>query len=109
MTQKLTMDQLAAMLEPYVQFQGDIIRHIKSGGCYIICDFHIRESDLSIEWTYRALDKPFVKFSRPISEYIDGRFEVVNKDDLYTNEKGELAVLQKEEEAQPTGSLPEQT
>lgn len=105
MTATLSLERLHTMLTPYVGFEGDIIRHIKTRGCYIICDFHIRESDLSIEWTYRSMGKPHVKFSRPISEFLDNRFEVVNKDQFYTNEKGELCVLEEEAKAESTGSL----
>lgn len=69
MTEKLTIEQLYALVEPKVRLKGHYARHNTSGKLYIITDVVLREADLSVEVTYRNMGKITVSFTRPVEEF----------------------------------------
>lgn len=57
--------------------EGHFIRHVKSGGIYMIRGHSLRESDLEALVEYSPQHGPVVLFSRPLSE-VRARFVLVN-------------------------------
>ena len=56
---------------------GSLWRHKKTGTIYTIKDIAIIESDLSLAVSYKELGTAKVHWVRPLSEFLDGRFEKV--------------------------------
>lgn len=56
---------------------GSLWRHKKTDTIYTIKDLAILESDLSLVVSYEELDDSKVHWIRPLSEFLDGRFESV--------------------------------
>lgn len=77
MAKKSLAELEAELLEHDRKLVGCIVTHAKSGGRYIVTDVHYREADMSLEVTYETFDydRIPVKFSRPLGEFMDGRFQ----------------------------------
>ena len=73
--ERLSHEELKALVRPYTDIVARIVKHVKSDELYVITGVNIRESDLSIEATYRNVRKGWPSFSRPIAEMLDGRFD----------------------------------
>ncbi len=73
---KKTEAQLVALLEPFVQYEGSRLVHFKSPGHYRLHEVVLRESDLTVRFTYSSLANPRLKFERPIEELLDGRWVI---------------------------------
>jgi hypothetical protein len=56
---------------------GSLWRHKKTGTIYTIKDIAILEYDLSLVVSYKELGASKVHWIRPLSEFLDGRFEKV--------------------------------
>ena len=50
--------------------QGRFIRHVKSGGEYLVCGHTLRESDLETLVIYSPKFEPAFSFARPLQEVI---------------------------------------
>lgn len=74
MTEKQTIGELQRMIAPLEQYFDQKIQHQASNEWYVITEFHFRESDMTIEFTYRTCHRTPVHFARPIAELFDGRF-----------------------------------
>lgn len=79
--ERIPLDVLSRFLKPLKGYEGTPIRHIKTGGRYLITSVHFRVLDMSIWFTYETLKDHYktmndhdVTFSRPIGELFDGRF-----------------------------------
>ena len=75
MAQKLSDRELEALLAPYLEYEGKRLVHFVSQKTYRLSDVHLRESDLTVWFTYAAVGSR-VKFSRPIGELLDGRWVI---------------------------------
>lgn len=73
---KQTPDELQALLEPFVQYEGSRLVHRKSGGVYHLRDVTLRESDKTVRFTYFDVQHPRLKWDRPIEELLDGRWVI---------------------------------
>jgi hypothetical protein len=79
--QKETMEQLQQrMVIARKLLPEGVIRHVKTGGEYMVKGYSLRVSDLELMGNYSPLNTPTVVFSRPISE-IQARFVQVNGED----------------------------
>lgn len=56
---------------------GSLWKHKKTSTIYTVKDIAILESDLSLVLSYKELGASKVHWIRPLSEFLDGRFEKV--------------------------------
>ena len=73
---KTPLDELRASVVPLYVYTGHRIRHIKTNSTYRVTGFVFLETTMEIHFTYCPLIEPSVVFCRPVSELLDGRFEV---------------------------------
>lgn len=71
---KKTDAELVALLEPFIQYEGARLVHFKSQQTYHLHEVVLRESDLTVRFTYFDLQFPRLKWDRPIEELLDGRW-----------------------------------
>lgn len=76
MTTKLSEQELEALLEPYAKYEGKRLVHFRSQAPYTLREVFLRESDLTVWFSYAPLGNPKLKFSRPIGELLDGRWVI---------------------------------
>lgn len=60
---------------------GQPMRHVKTGGRYVLTAFVIRESDMQQGFDYFSM-RTGETFWRPIQELFDGRFEFITMEEL---------------------------
>lgn len=72
---RLTYEQLAAIVEPYMGLVNHVVRHVVTGETYIVTGVNLRESDLSPLVVYRKMTKTGIAFSRPAEEFVE-RFNI---------------------------------
>ena len=60
---------------------GQPMRHVKTGGRYVLTAFVIRESDMQQGFDYYSM-RTGETFWRPIQELFDGRFEFITMEEL---------------------------
>ena len=76
MSHDISIDELQNTIAPLKGYVGRKIQHRKTLGWYRIIGLQFREADLSIEFTYETCHRDPVRFSRPIVELLDGRFQI---------------------------------
>lgn len=70
----------ASITKSEVRFQvpvGSVWVHVKTQNSYVVTGLAIRESDLSMDVNYRSVkgDHDTIPWSRPVAEFLDGRFK----------------------------------
>lgn len=83
---KMTEEELLVKLEaiPHWLWQNSLILHVKSGHLYWVTGAHFREHDMVLCIEYAMHDNTRIKFSRPLTEMIDGRFFSVSEEPVLT-------------------------
>ncbi len=74
---KKSYDELWLEIKPYAHYQNKIVKHVKTDNLYKIRGFHFKESDMTLWFTYSPINHGHIKFSRPIEEFLDGRFMIL--------------------------------
>lgn len=71
MTERKSLEQLAAEIHEHAHWLESVIQHVKSGDQYRIVGLHFREHDMALSVEYTPMRSPFhrtVKFARSIQE-----------------------------------------
>lgn len=76
MANKLTDRELEALMEPYLEYEGKRLVHFVSQKTYCLREIFLRESDLTVWFSYAPVGSSKLKFSRPIEELVDGRWVI---------------------------------
>lgn len=76
MAHKANYNDLVDLLSTIKPYINCFILHIKSGNEYIVRGAHIRESDMSLEFTYVDVNYRELIFARPAHELLDGRYMI---------------------------------
>jgi hypothetical protein len=72
-----TQEEIHIVLEPLRHYIGCKIRHIKSNSYYRIRDVFMLEATMVPHFTYESFHRARLTFGRPVSELLDGRFEMM--------------------------------
>ncbi|QTG12377.1 hypothetical protein G6M86_03575 [Agrobacterium tumefaciens] len=71
MSERKTLEQLAAEISAHEDWIESVIQHVKSGDQYRVVGVHFREHDMALSVEYTPMKSPFhrhVKFARSIEE-----------------------------------------
>ena len=81
---KLTQEELNEILKNATKHDllGKYWKHIKTGGCYFSTALQFDTNTMDIGVRYRQVNG-VIAFSRPLNEFIDGRFEeMTDRDEI---------------------------